>query len=550
MAYTVSDVLSLDTFQKATLLSGIEGLHKPIHWVNILEILDDFNSIQPHELLITTAFGLNHDQELQQKLIPMLVKKQLSCLAIQTGYYIKKVPPKIIADAQELQLPLVELPQDSFFSHITTDILTRIVNQQFDLLNFRDTIRRELLQVLLENGGFNDLLQVISNHLQYPVRILDHLFTPICSHPEATQPDSQTQKLVYLRANGYFKQSESEQNIIYLDEPATSIPKQHLLPVISANNQTLGYISVLGITERLDDKQLTILNQSAIICALLFLQEITIKETENRLHGDFLDDLLAGNFSSLEQIRKRAKFLGYDLNKTGMIFVGSIGDLDNYIKEDNEISIVKLKNRLLHLVETSVKSFTRHQFIIRLRSNIIIILVLSPDAKNIQWQKQLADNMRKCIRFSYPKLSFSIGIGRFYQTIHNLPKSFSEAEQALEYARKLKKNNSIIVFEELGFYRLLLQKSESEMYTFYEETIGTLVDYDEKKGSNLKYTLEVYLQCGQNTQSTADKLFIHRHTLRYRLKRIEEIAGVNLQQSDHVFNLQIGLKLHKLLSPD
>jgi len=88
------------------------------------------------------------------------------------------------------------------------------------------------------------------------------------------------------------------------------------------------------------------------------------------------------------------------------------------------------------------------------------------------------------------------------------------------------------------------------MYTFYEETIGTLVDYDEKKGSNLKYTLEVYLQCGQNTQSTADKLFIHRHTLRYRLKRIEEIAGVNLQQSDHVFNLQIGLKLHKLLSPD
>ncbi len=550
MVYTVADVLNLDTFQKATLLSGIEGLHKPIRWVNILEILDDFNSVQPHELLITTAFGLNHDQELQQKLIPLLVKKQLSCLAIQTGYYIKEVPQKIITDAQVLQLPLVELPQDSFFSHITTDILTRIVNQQFDLLNFRDRIRHELLQVLLENGGFNDLLQVISYHLQYPIRILDHLFTPICSNSEATQPDSQTQELVYLHANGYFKQSARKQNIIYLNEPTTSIPRQHLLPVISANNQTLGYISVIGITERLNDKQLTILNQSAIICALLFLQEITIKETENRLHGDFLDDLLAGNFSSLEQIRKRAKFLGYDLNKAGMIFVCSIGDLDNYIKEDNEISIVKLKNRLLHLVETSVKSFTRYQFIIRLRSNIIIILVLSPDAKNIQWQKQLADNIRKCIRFSYSKLSFSIGIGRFYNTIHDLSKSFSEAEQALEYTKKLKETNSIIVFEELGFYRLLLQRNESEMNTFYEETIGTLVDYDKKKGSHLKYTLEVYLECSQNTQSTADKLFIHRHTLRYRLKRIEEIAGVNLQQSDHVFNLQIGLKLHKLLLPD
>ncbi len=551
MAFRVADALNLKTFENAVLLGGKKGLYKPIRWVNILEILDEISLVRPQELLITTAFGLAHDSELQQKLIPTLAKKELSCLTIQTGFYLKKVPQKIIADAEKFAIPLIELPQDTSFSQITTDLLTRIVNNQFALLDYRDKVRHELLEVVLENAGFEGLVQVLKKHLKiYPIRIMDRSYTPVAHsqvNPEILATKTLTMEANHLRREGYLTQLEQEKKWVFVNvrDPAF-VPQQVLVPILAAGNQVLGYISVLGLPEQLSDEQLTLLEQSATICALLFLRQIAVKETENRLQSDFLDDLLAGNFSSGEQIGKRANFLGYDLRQYGMILLANIDNFSGYIQEKNEVDIINLKNDLLHLVDTAVKSYTYHQFITRLRSDNIIVFVLSPSPENDRWQKQLARTIRDRVNWQYPELSLSIGMGRFYNDIHEFSKSFDEAEKALQIARKLYNSAATAAFEELGFYRLL-QNGERELYNFYRETIGGLAEYDQKKGTGLEKTLEVYLENNRNIQTTAEKLFIHRHTLRYRLKRIEEITGVSLSESDNIFNLQVGLKLHKIL---
>ncbi|WP_366922690.1 PucR family transcriptional regulator ligand-binding domain-containing protein [Metallumcola ferriviriculae] len=551
MTFQVSDALKMEAFKDAILLSGNKGLQKKIRWVNILELLDDISLVRPGELLITTAFGLAQDKELQEKLIPTLAGKKISCLAIQTGYYLQEVPKRLIIDAERFSIPLIQLPQGMSFSHATTDLLTRIVNRQFGLLEYRERVRRQLLQTILDNGDFSSLVKVLRQHLgKYPIRILDSTFNALASsrvEPALLSTKNLTKELDQLVQQGYLDNAETDHSLMQIKAVDNLIPAQRLMPILASGNQVLGYISVLNLPAKLSYEQSTVLDQSSTVCALLFLRQIAVKETENRLQGDFLDDLLAGNFLSTDQVEKRAAFLGYNLAQYGMILLANIDDFSGYIHGKNETDIHGLKNNLLYQVNCAIGNHTNHSFITRLRSDSIIVLVLAPEADNNEWQNRLAQTIRARVNQQFPNLSLSIGIGRFYHSVTDFRKSYSEAEKSLHIARKLYQTDAIASFDQLGFYRLLLENGTNELDNFYRETLGALISYDQEKGTELEKTLAVYLEQNRNAQAAAEELFIHRHTLRYRLGRIEEIAGIGLDNAENVFNLQVGLKLRKIL---
>ncbi len=109
---------------------------------------------------------------------------------------------------------------------------------------------------------------------------------------------------------------------------------------------------------------------------------------------------------------------------------------------------------------------------------------------------------------------------------------------------------SRLSFEETGAYRLLLpamSEDPTELQRFHDETVAPLVAYDEQYETELVRTLESFLEADGNVAKTAERLFTHRHTIRYRLDRVRELSGLDVGSTDGRERLSLGLKAMRVL---
>ena len=108
----------------------------------------------------------------------------------------------------------------------------------------------------------------------------------------------------------------------------------------------------------------------------------------------------------------------------------------------------------------------------------------------------------------------------------------------------------LLAFEDTGSYRLLLpamSEDPGELERFYEETVAPLSAYDEQYETDLVTTIEAYLENDGNVTPTADQLFTHRHTIRYRLERVKELCGHDITSTAGREKLGLGLKAMRVL---
>ena len=131
-----------------------------------------------------------------------------------------------------------------------------------------------------------------------------------------------------------------------------------------------------------------------------------------------------------------------------------------------------------------------------------------------------------------------------------MDRGYQEALVALKVGRKLHGPGSMLHFEDVGTYRLLLdiwERDPDEIRALYEDTIGPVDRYDEANGTQLTETLVVFFRNNESLTQTAAELFAHRHTIRYRLEKIAEITGLSVFQTEHKERLGLGLKARSLL---
>lgn len=107
-----------------------------------------------------------------------------------------------------------------------------------------------------------------------------------------------------------------------------------------------------------------------------------------------------------------------------------------------------------------------------------------------------------------------------------------------------------LAFEETGAYRLLLSamsEDPAELQRFYAETVEPLAAYDDQYETDLVKTVEAFLEADGNVAGTAQRLFTHRHTIRYRLERVRDLSGHDVGSSDGREKLSLGLKAMRVL---
>ena len=149
---------------------------------------------------------------------------------------------------------------------------------------------------------------------------------------------------------------------------------------------------------------------------------------------------------------------------------------------------------------------------------------------------------------SLPGFHLTIAHSRWVSDPVDLYRAGQEALLAVNVAEA--EGLELLAFEDTGSYRLLLpamSEDPGELQRFYEETVAPLSAYDEQYETELVRTIEAYLENDGNVTPTADQLFTHRHTVRYRLERVKELCGHDITSTEGREKLGLGLKSMRVL---
>lgn len=174
---------------------------------------------------------------------------------------------------------------------------------------------------------------------------------------------------------------------------------------------------------------------------------------------------------------------------------------------------------------------------------IIIIMKEIP----IERMRAAAGWIERKLRLLDASIKTGTGIGSRAEGLVQLSKSYHRAEAALATARQ--KGAAVELFEEIGINQLLLSLNDSSILEEYcYRLLNPLLDYDGEVGGNYTETLKLYLEQDESVQKTADKLFMHRNTVNYRIRKIKEILNDELDTAEKRLPYQIAFKIQELLS--
>jgi sugar diacid utilization regulator len=278
-------------------------------------------------------------------------------------------------------------------------------------------------------------------------------------------------------------------------------------------------------------------------------------ETELGFRGDFVDDLVGGHYGSVELLLQRARYLGADLAEGALVMVVDIDDFARYLarRKPKEPAIQELKRRLADAVRLQTRQLFS-SFLLGPRSDNVILFLCPSEGEEPEELPEkaqlLAKGVQRYVKGLLPDLTVSVGIGGYKKDPAQLPEAYSEAGVALEIGHRIHGPSSVSTFAETGTYKLLfrvLQENPEELETFYGETLEPVVHYDSRYGTELVQTLITYLGNDASTVRTAGDLFAHRHTIRYRLDRVSELTGLDVDKSADRERLTLGIKAMQLL---
>jgi hypothetical protein len=159
-----------------------------------------------------------------------------------------------------------------------------------------------------------------------------------------------------------------------------------------------------------------------------------------------------------------------------------------------------------------------------------------------------ANALARELSASLPGFHVTISYSRWVADPPDLYRAGQEALLAANVAEA--EGFELLAFEETGSYRLLLpamSEDPGELERFYEETVAPLSAYDDQYETDLVNTIEAYLENDGNVTPTAEQLYTHRHTVRYRLERVKELCGHDITSTEGREKLGLGLKAMRVL---
>jgi hypothetical protein len=305
--------------------------------------------------------------------------------------------------------------------------------------------------------------------------------------------------------------------------PGSTFEPGWLIAPIGVGEHTLGFLLVPdgpGAHEP-DDVDLLTTTYAATLFALTLANERTSTELGMRYQRAVVDALVSGHFLDAEDARTKLRSLGL----TGTFRVAAVRLADGVV--DGE----RLTTRLAASVPGSVAM---------LRGATVIALLPDPPPPGPGMAPAAA--LIELLRGS--GAGATAGLSEALPRAELAPDGLHEAEQAIDLGIRLGRAGTVVRWDQLGIYRLLLTVGNmSELRRFGDDILGPLVDYDRGHRADLVATLSAFLRHHGSRKQAARTLRLHVNTVAYRMQRIEQITGLDLADPDDRLVAHVAIKI-------
>ncbi|WP_017584624.1 helix-turn-helix domain-containing protein [Nocardiopsis valliformis] len=288
----------------------------------------------------------------------------------------------------------------------------------------------------------------------------------------------------------------------------------------AAGAEPLGTLVLRGV--ELDSTDQRVLERAAMVTALLLLIRRSVSETEHRVRGDLLNELLEVPARDPVSLRQRAALLHADLDTPHVLVVAEAPGADPQ----------RLRSAAAFAAETTGG-------LVATRGGRLVLAL--PGSDPSEAGRQVTAELAAAA--NGPVTAGLAGPTRGPETFRD---AFTEAARCLQTLRALGRDGDAATTDDLGFSGLLLSQNR-DVPGFVTASLGPLLEYDAKRGTLLVETLRAYFAAGGNLSRAKDDLHIHVNTVAQRLERIGQLIGTDWQHPDRALELQLALHLHGLL---
>ncbi|MBM4765346.1 helix-turn-helix domain-containing protein [Bacillus sp. B15-48] len=414
---------------------------------------------------------------------------------------------------KELQIPII---------HIEDTALSSVFSQETMLLPWYSQFSVELSGFM--NKGFMHIASNLSIAFATPMVFLDENKQLLWQ----TGHEAQVKNAIkWLTA-----QHELQVNQVNLVKEQNF--KQYTMNIA-------GQVKIYVVTSaHLVEWQERFIDKFIALTAVVFQTDELVREQNERFKEFFVYELLYRKFESKKVLVKQGKTWGWNLEKAHHLLVVQTNKIESANLD------VDWMDEMVLLLETKKQEL--HPPLIFLPfQDLLVIFVEDDEERAVTEQKRFVLNVANWVAAKiaeyFPTWKIQIGIGKWYNDTISLNKSFQEAKIAMQFGEKWFGNQQIFHISDIGVPHLLTHVHREILHDFCNEYLAELIDSDEKKDTDYMQTLKMYLQHQGIITDVSKALFIHPNTLRNRIKKIEEITGVDLQNLDELLNLMVALKV-------
>jgi purine catabolism regulator len=451
--------------------------------------------------------------------------------------------PTAIAEANAYGIPVLMLPGGTRIRMVEKQVVSLLVDRKGQIERRGTQIYRQLTQISSRNEGMPELIGAMARLTNKAVVIQDKRLQILHSSVQPQFVSFWDEIEGFLRKlDNLPVEFQDRHHVIEVENPVLmqSLPTPGIARLVSpiiTKDIGRGYLSLIGRDTDLDDIDLLVAEHGAAACALEMAKAKAISDTEKRLRGTFLDRLLTGDVSQQEAVRQGERF-EHDMMETHVAIVLAW-------QGDKTPSLRRLETIINSVVSAQHASGLVWQ---RERESEVLVFHAVDERDPVNGSMKLAKVFSTEVQRQYPGARVAIGLGQAARDVTVWRTSYRDAVQALDLAIRLQTDTPLYIGD-LGVYQLILGLSDREkLVTFYEKTLGPLLEYDMRQHADLIKTLEAFFACHGNLSQTAEMLIVHRNTLLYRMNRINEIAQIDLDRPEIRLALHLAITIRRLLA--
>jgi purine catabolism regulator len=528
---TLAEVLELPVVRRALpeVVTGRDGVGVDLRWAHVIEMADPSDLLKGGELVLTTGIGAGTRESDVRRWIRSVVRQRPAAVMVELGTtWRERVPEPVVATCKAAGVPVIAFRRAVRFIEITEAVHAAVLHRQFELLRRGEEIHRRFTELILQGRGVPEIMGELATAVGNPVVLED------AGHELVYYVSGRSGDDVTLSAWGDVHRAEDR------GETAEGVQ----IVDVRLMDTSWGRLIALAVDEGLDDFDRVALERAALAVAIDLLGQQHEEHLRARSRGAFLSDLADGRVEEADA-RRRAEALGFHLSAgaaSGRLLPVAAswrGARARRSRASDGLTWTRLSGEL----RTALSS-TGFAVLLGPR-DVDLLVLLSIGART--FDEALAEHIAGLFHGALERRG--LGPDDAALAIAAPVDTWGAAGQGLRRVRR--SAGAATALPEARWYDArrpgvtdLLHdlRDTPEVEAFVDEQLGPLLADGSARHRALLDTLEAYLAAGGRKAQAARALHLERQSLYLRLRRIEELLGVDLDDEDVVLGLHLAVR--------